>query len=104
MRGARITALLAACAALLLVLQACAQKASSTEPHGSTGNACDASAARFAIGMAPERELLDRMQRVTGASTVRTTGFNEMVTKEYRVGRLNVQLGTDGRIQQLTCG
>lgn len=103
-RGRPWTLCLAASAAW--VLQACAQPAgggSGAEPRQQPAQ-CRASAAQFAIGQQPEPAIVDKAQRAAQADTVRVIRHNQMVTKEYRVGRLNLHLDESGRIVRVNCG
>lgn len=88
----------------LLSLPACA-----TTPRIGPGpkiNAghCDAEAAGALAGRAETPALVAEAQRLAGARRVRVIQPGTMVTMDYRVDRLNIYVGPDGRIERLACG
>lgn len=106
----RVLVPLLACGSIL-VLQACAQTDMTSSASGRTeasanepSKRCDAAAAQFAIGKEPTRELVETARRQAGADLVRVIRQDQMVTKEYRVGRLNLLLDESGKVRQVQCG
>ncbi|MGH8027659.1 MAG: I78 family peptidase inhibitor [Pseudoxanthomonas sp.] len=64
---------------------------------------CDASKALDAIGQAPTPETQEQARTSAGAETVRVLRHDQPITKEYRVGRLNLVLDAEGRIASINC-
>ncbi|MBL0419550.1 peptidase inhibitor I78 [Ramlibacter sp. AW1] len=97
--------------AACVLLQACAQPAAvpAAEPASKnmaepSTNACDRSAAGFAIGQEALPSLLETARRQSGAETARFLTHDQVVTREYRVGRLNLLLDASGRVVEVSCG
>lgn len=96
---------------LILSLSACAQipaqtdtAAPSTPGAGATAPAhCDAGRAADAVGQLPTPETQERARTRAGAEMVRVLRHNQPVTKEFRVGRLNLVLDAEGRIASINC-
>ena len=109
--AARRRILLMMACGFTLVLQACAQtdmtnpaSSRSESAAGEPSKRCNAAAAQFAIGKEPTRELVETARRQAGADRVRVIRHDEMVTKEYLVGRLNLLLDESGMVRQVECG
>ena len=88
-----------------------AQPAASTStstPQASSGqpprNQCHAQAAQFLVGQAYGATTLEQARAAAGADEARMLRPDSMITKEYKVGRLNVVVGTDNRISRVHCG
>ncbi|HYM87415.1 MAG TPA: I78 family peptidase inhibitor [Pseudoxanthomonas sp.] len=64
---------------------------------------CDASKATQAIGQLPDADIQEQARIAAGAEVVRVLGHNQPITKEYRVGRLNLVLDAEGRIASANC-
>jgi positive regulator of sigma E activity len=92
--------------ALALATAGCATVPAESEPvlpvHG-TGS-CDAVAAQKLIGQAATAGLAAEAQRLSGAEMVRWLRPGQMVTMEYREGRLNIQLDEQNRVSAIRCG
>lgn len=65
---------------------------------------CRADRARFAIGQLPSEVLLEQARRRARALVARTLPPDVIVTLEYRFGRLNLNIGPDGRVASVNCG
>jgi hypothetical protein len=99
-------------AALSLALSACAQtptsEAAAVPPRPVTDpvspSHCDAGKASAAIGQLPLAEVLETARLAAGAEVVRTLRQGQPITKEFRVGRLNLVLDAEGRIASANCG
>jgi hypothetical protein len=97
---------------LSLALSACAQapisEAAAVRPQPVTDPAspshCDAAKASEAIGQLPLAEVLEAARQAAGAEVVRTLRQGQPITKEFRVGRLNLVLDAEGRIASASCG
>lgn len=94
-----------------VMLQACAQTdmtnsapTRSEAPASEPSKRCDAQAAQFAVGKEPTRELVETARRQAGADRVRVIRHDQMVTKEYLMGRLNLLLDERGMVRQVECG
>jgi hypothetical protein len=96
---------------LALALSACAQVPTSgaelaapqpvTDP--TSPSHCDAGKAAGAIGQLPLAEVVEAVRKATGAEVVRTLRLGQPITKEFRVGRLNLVLDAEGRIASANC-
>ena len=86
---------------LILSLSACAQipapVADAAPAH------CDAGKAADAVGQLPTPETQERARTRAGAEVVRVLRHNQPITKEFRVGRLNLVLDAEGRIASVNC-
>ena len=67
-------------------------------------NHCDAEAAAAAVGTAWAPSLLGQIRVVAGADEARMLHEDSIITKEYKLGRVNVVVGADGRVQRVYCG
>lgn len=65
---------------------------------------CDADAVQSLVGEQATDEVVEQARTDAGATLVRTLGPDEVVTLEYREGRLNVDVDDDGTITGLRCG
>jgi hypothetical protein len=98
---------------LSLALSACAQVSTSEaavvppQSQSMSGPAspshCDAGKAHDAIGQLPLAEVLEAARKAAGAEVVRTLRQGQAITKEFRVGRLNLVLDAKGRIASANC-
>ncbi|MDR6841723.1 I78 family peptidase inhibitor [Pseudoxanthomonas sacheonensis] len=96
---------------LILSLSACAQipapaDAASSPTSGAEAAApahCDAGKASDAVGQLPTPETQERARTSAGAEVVRVLRHNQPITKEFRVGRLNLVLDAEGRIARINC-
>lgn len=97
--------------ALSLALSACAQAPTSeaavvppqpvSDP--ATPARCDAGKASDALGQLPLAEVVEAARKAAGADVVRTLRQGQPITKEFRVGRLNLVLDADGTIASANC-
>ncbi|KAF1716680.1 hypothetical protein CSC74_07240 [Pseudoxanthomonas yeongjuensis] len=96
---------------LSLALSACAQaptsEAAAVPPQPATDPAspshCDAGKASDAIGQLPSAVVVEAARKAAGAEVVRTLRQGQPITKEFRVGRLNLVLDAEGRIASANC-
>lgn len=96
---------------LILSLSACAQipaPADMASPPTSVADAtapahCDAGKASDVVGQLPTPETQERARTGAGAEMVRVLRHNQPITKEIRVGRLNLVLDAEGRIASVNC-
>lgn len=96
---------------LSLALSACTQVPTSeaavvppppvTDPISSSP--CDAGKASDAIGRLPVTGVVEAARQAAGAEVVRTLRQGQPITKEFRVGRLNLVLDAEGRIASTHC-
>lgn len=96
--------------ALILSLGACAQTPASHAAAPATPVAdptspshCDASKTSAAIGQLPTPETQEWARTTAGAEVVRVLRHDQRITKEFRVGRLNLVLDAAGRIASANC-
>ncbi|HUG62822.1 MAG TPA: I78 family peptidase inhibitor [Methylomirabilota bacterium] len=66
--------------------------------------ACDASAARFAIGREPSRDVVEEAIRSAGATEARVIPFGAPATMDFMATRLTIELDRRGRIDRIMCG
>ena len=84
----------------LVGLAACA----TTAPMPGTGPLrCDAGPAKAYIGQPASQDVGARMLAASGASVIRWVGFGQVVTMEYREGRLTVGLDAQNRVSSAAC-
>ncbi len=96
-------------AAAATALAACAQ---GPQPSASPGpassslppQACDAARVRDITGLQGSDELAEAARTRAGADIVRMVAHDQMVTREYREGRLNLWLDAQGRVREVNCG
>jgi hypothetical protein len=96
---------------LSLGLSACAQLPASDGAVGAppvgadpaSPSHCDAARASDAIGQLPLAEVVEAARKAAGAEVVRTLRQGQPITKEFRVGRLNLVLDAEGRIAAANC-
>lgn len=103
----RPTLSVAGLAVAAILLTACtttsAPPMSDPNPPQSTG--CDADAAKSrAIGKAATAETVERARIDAGAQMARVLKPGQMVTMEYREGRLNIDVDAANVIVNLRCG
>ena len=67
-------------------------------------NRCDAQAAQFLLGQPYGAGTLEQARAAASADEARMLQPDSMVTKEYKVGRLNVVVGADNRVTRVHCG
>lgn len=96
---------------LALALSACAQVPTSDSAApppvpavDATSSAhCDAGKAADAVGQLPTPETQERARTDAGAEIVRVLRHDQPITKEFRMGRLNLVLDTEGKIASVNC-
>lgn len=86
---------------LILSLSACAQVPAPVA--GAAQAHCDAGKAADAVGQLPTPETQERARTRAGAEVVRVLRHNQPITKEFRMGRLNLVLDAEGRIASVNC-
>jgi len=87
----------------LLAATACTTMPTNTPPAAKP-ESCNALPAQGLIGRAASAELAAEAQRLSGAEMVRWLQPGQVVTMEYRHGRLNIVLDKDNRVQSINCG
>lgn len=89
-----------------ILLTACtATSPSMTDPTPPQPLGCNADAAKpDAIGKLATTDVVDRARRNAGAQMARVLKPGQMVTMEYREGRLNVDVDAGNIITNLRCG
>ena len=88
-------------AAAMLLAPACAPQ---TPPEAIPGVECNAEKLGSLVGKPRGPEVEAEARRLSGANIVRWLEPGMMVTQEFRPDRLNLHLGTDGRIGSARCG
>jgi len=64
---------------------------------------CDATPAKAFIGQSASQDIGARMLAASGASVIRWVGFGQVVTMEFREGRLTVGLDAQNRVSNVAC-
>lgn len=90
--------------ALALLLASTACVAGPVPEHGGDGHGCDAAKAKKLIGRPASSEVAAEAQRLARADMVRWLRPGQIVTMEYREGRLNLKLDAEDRVEAITCG
>ncbi len=85
----------------LLLTGACAAK---TPPQAIPGVECNATKLGGLVGKARSPEVAEEAKRLSGANSLRWIEPGMMVTQDFRADRLNLHLGTDGKIGSARCG
>lgn len=93
----------------LLALAACAGGTSGGDPQASAAAPspearCDDKATQAFIGQPFNNETLARVRAATGAQDVRQLRPDSMVTKEFKLGRVNVVVDASQRVTRVYCG
>lgn len=65
---------------------------------------CDASVLQTLIGAPLQDDTLEQARQTAGAEAVRLLRPDSIITKEYRIGRLNVVADAQDRIVRVYCG
>ena len=65
---------------------------------------CDADAVQSLAGQQATDEVMEQARMDAGAEVVRTLRPGQVVTMEFRAGRLNIDVDDDGTITGLRCG
>jgi hypothetical protein len=65
---------------------------------------CNARSVQDLVGQYASALIAEGARQRAGAVRVRMIGHDEMVTKEYDPGRLNLQLDPRGRVARVYCG
>ena len=100
---------LAAVAAILAtnLLAACSsvQPAPGTPAQlGAAAGACDAGPVAWAVGKPAEQATMGRVWRESGAGLIRPIGPGQVVTRDFRPDRVNVEIDGNNVITRVTCG
>lgn len=95
-------------ALLALSLGACAQTsrpatAPTAPTDGTAASPCEAGKASLALGQQPLPDVVEAARLAAGAEVVRVLRHDQTITKEFRVGRLNLVLDAQGRIASANC-
>ncbi|MEO8367137.1 MAG: I78 family peptidase inhibitor [Pseudoxanthomonas sp.] len=64
---------------------------------------CDATNVTAAVGRLPSVEVVEAARKDAGAEVVRTLRPGQAITREFRIGRLNLVLDAEGRIASAHC-
>lgn len=102
-RGLRASGLVAAIA---IAFSACTTSTPPmADPTPPTGLSCNADAARDAVlGQVASTEVVEQARLAAGAQMARVLKPGQMVTMEYREGRLNIDVDAKNVITNLRCG
>lgn len=88
----------------VLAVTACRQVPPAPTPPPVTGPSCDATKVQDVVGKRRSGAAAEDARVRSGARTVRYLTPDMMVTMEYRGDRLNLHIGTDGKIGSARCG
>lgn len=94
------------CASIAAVAACTSRPAASDDADASPapGVACNADAARGAIGKAATPEVVEQARREAGAAIARVLRTGQVVTMEYRGDRLNVDVDGGNVVTGVRCG
>lgn len=95
-----------AAALLIPALAACSTSAADwVEPDMTSPESdCDAAPVQDLIGQQATSQLGAEVQRRTGATTFRWLQPGQIVTMEFRGGRVNVHLDEQNNVRSINCG
>ena len=97
-------ALLVAAPLAAVPLVSCTTTAAPVEQVGSLPEGeCDAASAQQHLGKKATAALGEQLLRETGARTLRWVAPDMAVTMDFRPDRMNIEIGTDGRIAKIGC-
>jgi hypothetical protein len=65
---------------------------------------CNADAAQSAVGKQATADVVEQARKVAGAQVARTLKPGQMVTMEFREGRLNLQVDDNNVVTEVRCG
>lgn len=65
---------------------------------------CHAESAQAVVGRVASTATVDEARRLAGAQIARVLKPGQMVTMEYREGRLNIDVDTNNVITRVRCG
>jgi hypothetical protein len=88
---------------ILVFISAAGMSACATTTPPPTAVRCDAAPAQAYVGQIASQDIGARMLAATGASALRWVGFGQMVTMEFREGRLTVHLDAQGKVASAAC-
>jgi hypothetical protein len=74
------------------------------QPAAPGMDSCDAGAVQSLAGQQATDEVIEQARMDAGAEIVRTLRPGQVVTMEFRAGRLNIDVDDDGTITGLRCG
>ena len=94
----------------LLIASTLAMSACASTPPATGGDApamadtCNADAARSVVGKVATPDVVEQARRDAGAEVARVLKPGQMVTMEYREGRLNIDVDEKNVIKNVRCG
>ena len=77
--------------------------AQSEAPAQDAAAQCGADTLDDFINALPTSDILGKIKERIGDRTIRVVGPHDAITRDFRVDRLNVETGEDGRIKQFRC-
>ena len=80
------------------------QRPGAISPADSLDQTCDAAAAQAFVGKVATAEVVEQARAAAGARTARTLAPGQMVTMDYRAGRLNLDVDDGNVITGVRCG
>ncbi|SKC65938.1 I78 family peptidase inhibitor [Pseudoxanthomonas indica] len=80
--------------------------ASSARPPASAPQPprCNTVPAQFAVGQPVNAALLEKARAAAQADLARAVRNDQVITQEFRAGRLNLHLDANGRVTRVSCG
>jgi hypothetical protein len=64
---------------------------------------CGAEKLASYVGMMPTPDVMAKIKAASGAELIRVLGPHSMMTMDYRLDRLTVETGADGKITRFRC-
>jgi hypothetical protein len=88
-----------------LAISACATTTPGTGgDNPPVADSCNADGARSSVGKVATPEVVEQARRDAGAEVARVLKPGQMVTMEYREGRLNIDVDANNVIKNVRCG
>jgi len=72
-------------------------------PAPAQAGTCGAEKVSSFVGSQASDEVLAKIKAISGAQAIRVVAPNGMMTMDYRLDRLTIETGDDGRIVRLRC-
>lgn len=89
---------------LALAIVGCKSDARPETPKPAPGVECNSNGLESLIGRVKSPETTAEAKKLSGANAVRYLTPDMLVTMEFRSDRLNLHLGTDGKVGSARCG
>ena len=72
--------------------------------NAAAAGACNAGPVAWAVGQQAEQDVMARVWRESGAGLIRPIGPGQVVTRDFRPDRDNVEIDANNTTTRITCG